>query len=455
MKSKIYKTLFVFNILYLVFGISGVNAQSTNSVDFHYDALGQRIAKIDSEGDNTYYISPNLEIVVSKDGVVKTRKNYYFNGKLASVREVISSKAKTSSCVTPSVEICDGRDNDCDGIVDEGLNCVPSLYNIHQDHLGSTTLITNDKGEAVSQQSYYPYGETRSQTSEVGSQISERQYTGQISDTDQTGLYYYNARYYNPQIAKFTQADSSNDQLNRYAYVNNNPINSTDPTGRQDCNPNTAGGNAYPPWHPCAWVLIGEELKGYWNKAQEMAVAWVNNPIEFNKNLGKAIVQTAPQVIVYAIVANSQLGPQAAEALDTTLCALAADPGLCMISAQASGPNVATKFDVDDVPGRAGFLQSSQLVEKEMDPTGKLMMVGREELFDQYGLRYANGLHDPNGITLRATGDFSQMNVTLHHEYLHEIYGRGVGQYQSLNEMVENEIWVRETMLGYKGYGSG
>jgi len=327
-----------------------------------------------------------------------------------------------------------------------------SLYYIHSDNLGSTSMVTDDTGTVVSRQTYYPYGTTRS---EEGDSPTERQYTGQISDSDQTGLYYYNARYYNPQIAKFTQADSSNDQLNRYAYVNNNPINSTDPTGRQDCNPNTAGGNAYPPWHPCAWVLIGEELKGYWNKAQEMAVAWVNNPIEFNKNLGKAIVQTAPQVIVYAIVANSQLGPQAAEALDTTLCALAADPGLCMISAQASGPNVATKFDVDDVPGRAGFLQSSQLVEKEMDPTGKLMMVGREELFDQYGLRYANGLHDPNGITLRATGDFSQMNVTLHHEYLHEIYGRGVGQYQSLNEMVENEIWVRETMLGYKGYGCG
>ena len=145
----------------------------TKAVDFYYDALGQRIAKIDSEGDNTYYISPNLEIVVSKDGVVKTRKNYYFNGKLASVREQISSKAKTSSCTIPQQEFCDGRDNDCDWIVDEGLNCAPSLYNIHQDHLGSTSLITNDKGEVVSQEIYYPYGETRSQISDIRYWISD------------------------------------------------------------------------------------------------------------------------------------------------------------------------------------------------------------------------------------------------------------------------------------------
>jgi len=87
-----------------------------------------------------------------------------------------------------------------------------SLYFIHQDHLGSTSLVTDPQGSVVSQQVYYPYGETRSVTSDVGYEMLEKQYTGQISDQDQTGLYYYNARYYNPQIAKFTQADNVNNQ---------------------------------------------------------------------------------------------------------------------------------------------------------------------------------------------------------------------------------------------------
>ena len=85
-----------------------------------------------------------------------------------------------------------------------------SLYYIHSDNLGSTSMVTDDTGTVVSRQTYYPYGTTRS---EEGDSPTERQYTGQISDSDQTGLYYYNARYYNPQIAKFTQADSSNDIL--------------------------------------------------------------------------------------------------------------------------------------------------------------------------------------------------------------------------------------------------
>jgi len=108
-----------------------------------------------------------------------------------------------------------------------------TTYYIHQDHLGSTSLVTNGQGTVISREVYYPYGETRktSSISNIEYSILERKYTGQISDTDQTGLYYYNARYYNPQIAKFTQADSVNDQLNRYAYVGNNPIAFTDPTG--------------------------------------------------------------------------------------------------------------------------------------------------------------------------------------------------------------------------------
>ena len=44
-------------------------------------------------------------------------------------------------------------------------------------------------------------------------------------------LYYYNARYYDPDLGRFIQADSVLDGLNRYSYCHNNPINGTDPTG--------------------------------------------------------------------------------------------------------------------------------------------------------------------------------------------------------------------------------
>jgi len=114
------------------------------------------------------------------------------------------------------------------------VSAADKLYFVHQDHLDSTSIVTNDTGEVVSKQVYYPYGSTRSTIDHQPLTI-ERQYTSQVSDIDQTGLYYYNARYYNPLIAKFTQADTLGDGLNRYSYVGSNPIIFTDPSGHQGC----------------------------------------------------------------------------------------------------------------------------------------------------------------------------------------------------------------------------
>jgi len=61
-------------------------------------------------------------------------------------------------------------------------------------------------------------------------------FTGQREDAT-IGLYFYNARYLDPQLGRFTQADTivpepGNPQaLNRYSYVLNNPVRYTDPTG--------------------------------------------------------------------------------------------------------------------------------------------------------------------------------------------------------------------------------
>jgi len=60
-------------------------------------------------------------------------------------------------------------------------------------------------------------------------------YTGQYSNVSDFGLMFYNARWYDPALGRFAQADSivpgGVQGLDRYAYVNNSPINYTDPTG--------------------------------------------------------------------------------------------------------------------------------------------------------------------------------------------------------------------------------
>jgi RHS repeat-associated protein len=65
---------------------------------------------------------------------------------------------------------------------------------------------------------------------------TDKLFTGQR--LDDTGLYYYGARYYDPTIGRFISPDSivqspNNPQsLNRYSYCLNNPLRYTDPTGQ-------------------------------------------------------------------------------------------------------------------------------------------------------------------------------------------------------------------------------
>lgn len=106
----------------------------------------------------------------------------------------------------------------------------------HPDHQGSTSVVTDAIGRVHENIAYHPFGETRSDDGTVINLKLKHKYTGQEMDKE-TGLYNYNARIYDPGLGRFLTPDSivsdpSNPQsLNRYAYVMNNPMNYTDPTG--------------------------------------------------------------------------------------------------------------------------------------------------------------------------------------------------------------------------------
>jgi RHS repeat-associated protein len=69
-----------------------------------------------------------------------------------------------------------------------------------------------------------------------------KQFTGQITD-EETGLYYYGARYYDSELGRFIQPDpsggggGSTQSFNRYSYCDNNPLNLTDPSGHSAVTP--------------------------------------------------------------------------------------------------------------------------------------------------------------------------------------------------------------------------
>ncbi|MBF0777083.1 MULTISPECIES: RHS repeat-associated core domain-containing protein, partial [unclassified Streptococcus] len=93
------------------------------------------------------------------------------------------------------------------------------------------TGLTKD-GQAVASSSYNLYGSTKDSTDETGNPYA---YNGEARDS--TGLDYLRARYYDSQAGTFLTEDSYQGELddplsqNRYAYVQNNPVNYTDPSG--------------------------------------------------------------------------------------------------------------------------------------------------------------------------------------------------------------------------------
>ena len=106
-------------------------------------------------------------------------------------------------------------------------------YYYHSDHLGSSSLITDMDGNTVQHLEYVPFGEVF---------LDERNntwntpYLFNAKELDEeTGLYYYGARYYDPRASVWLSADPMQEKypnVSTYAYCANNPIKFIDPDGK-------------------------------------------------------------------------------------------------------------------------------------------------------------------------------------------------------------------------------
>ena len=135
------------------------------------------------------------------------------------------------------------------------------------DHLGGTNVTARGTdGVELGKVLYRPWGETRFST---GTTPTTWRFTGQREDVT-IGLYYFNARYLDPVLGRFTQPDTivpepGNPQaLNRYSYVLNNPLRYTDPSGHaQVCADGDQGGGCgdNDAWYRLTqqWYGIGDQ----------------------------------------------------------------------------------------------------------------------------------------------------------------------------------------------------
>ncbi len=120
-------------------------------------------------------------------------------------------------------------------------------YYYHSDHLGSAQFVTDWRGRQYEHIEYTPYGELWIEEVAAGLDKLPFRFTGKELD-EETGLYYYGARYLDPKYSRWLSGDPAlNDYMagssvgeggiyntvnfNIYHYGGNNPIKYSDPTG--------------------------------------------------------------------------------------------------------------------------------------------------------------------------------------------------------------------------------
>jgi RHS repeat-associated protein len=123
-----------------------------------------------------------------------------------------------------------------------------TVYYFLTDHLGSVDVVMDDQGKIVERADYMPFGSDRLRITSADTTDIDYKFTGKEMD-DETGLMYYEARYYDPAIGRFITLDpllldegskplasvlSNPQSLNPYSYVTNNPVRYTDETGEYE-----------------------------------------------------------------------------------------------------------------------------------------------------------------------------------------------------------------------------
>ena len=103
----------------------------------------------------------------------------------------------------------------------------------HPDHLGSSSYITNLDGEVVQHIEYVPFGEV---FIEERNSIWNTPYLFNAKEFDEeTGLYYYGTRYYEPRVSLWISTDPMQEKtsnITTYAYCINNPVAYIDHDGK-------------------------------------------------------------------------------------------------------------------------------------------------------------------------------------------------------------------------------
>ncbi len=205
-----------------------VQNQTNQTIPTHKTCLGNSCISINGQGTDECYFDD--QCIVNETTPIE--KPNFFAGILGIASETPETQEEinpvySNKPITKTTYIYAGN-----LVASKKNNESETTYYV-QDHLGSNRKVVDGQIEEQSTD-FYAFGETKETT---GDSENDYLYTGK--ELDETGLYYYGARYYNPELGRFTQPDSLTGSLadplsmNRYSYVQNNPLKYVDPTGNK------------------------------------------------------------------------------------------------------------------------------------------------------------------------------------------------------------------------------
>ncbi len=220
---------------------------SNDPVRFLYDADGQRVAKFQN-GNGSHEVSIRQFFTLQGEHNV-TKHVFAASTRLASklmpdndesdfVKAAETGQAPCGALGSPSCQVVFGPDSP---------QLAAQTYYFHPNHLGSTSWITDHLGFIHEHLEYFPYGDVWREFNVdfdpgPAANVPPFLFTGKEFDPE-TGLTYFDARYYDSKLARFISNDPAllkaelrePHLLSGYLYGKANPVRYIDPDGRWAC----------------------------------------------------------------------------------------------------------------------------------------------------------------------------------------------------------------------------
>ncbi|MEU9992859.1 polymorphic toxin-type HINT domain-containing protein [Streptomyces sp. NPDC048045] len=185
--------------------------EGTKETSYLYDANGELlIRRAKGDGETVLYLGAGTELHLTAKGTTRTAsgtRSYTANGQTIAVRTAASGASATK------------------------------LSFLAADHHGTSSIALDSATYAVTKRYNTPFGAPRDPKPTAWP--DDKAFLGKPAD-DSTGLTHVDAREYDPTIGQFISVDplltlDQHQSLNGYAYANNTPVTSSDPSGQGVC----------------------------------------------------------------------------------------------------------------------------------------------------------------------------------------------------------------------------